>query len=357
MEGAGGKVAGVDAEGRAIKLKKGEKPMALGARTGITQGADGPMSIKLKPGEIAPIDFKLTQLGTGGLKGAEAQFYAGLMATQGAGTAAKPSAAQNWLRSGRPELLMHQQMNPPTWAQRMWGVGGGDPAAAGMNLGVQRRGGARVGPEGPVGGPGQPGPQVRVWDSWGPTVSPTGGGRAVSSITSTHHMKAMRDQNFESMHNRMDHRINVARGGLIKGTDSVPAMLTAGEWVVPKKVVDHVGVDYLRNLNKRQEVSYFAQGGYVGAPGAGAPASMGDGGTTSTVNNDFTINVNVTNEGGVSTETGEGTTGERDQNTQGGLEQSERNKELGNRIKQVVTEEIVYQKRPGGLLYNEKRTG
>ena len=148
--------------------------------------------------------------------------------------------------------------------------------------------------------------------------------------------------------------IRRANGGpaYTRGRDTVPAMLTAGEWVVPKETVDLYGLGYMNKLNKG-EVQHFAKGGYVGPQGGSDGPSPSVGGASS-VNNDFVINVNVTNEGGAGGEASE--SGERDQNTQGGLEEDERNKELGTRIKGAVVQEIVYQKRPGGLLYNEKRS-
>jgi len=155
---------------------------------------------------------------------------------------------------------------------------------------------------------------------------------------------------------RQDHdTMHVAAGGPAhtRGRDTVPAMLTAGEWVVPKETVDLYGMGFMNKLNKG-EVQHFAEGGYVGPRGGGETPSSG-GGSASSVNNDFTINVNVTNEGGGSDD-GRTALGEKDQNTQGGLEENERNKELGVRIKGAVVQEIVYQKRPGGLLYSEKRS-
>jgi len=70
-----------------------------------------------------------------------------------------------------------------------------------------------------------------------------------------------------------------ARGGLIyraaggsifqpKGTDTVPAMLTPGEFVIRKSAVDRIGVGALSALNNG--VAYHAQGGVVGLPEAGA---------------------------------------------------------------------------------------
>ena len=51
-----------------------------------------------------------------------------------------------------------------------------------------------------------------------------------------------------------------AMGGFSKGTDTVPAMLTPGEFVVRKSAVDQYGQDFLNDLN----VQRFAKGGVVG---------------------------------------------------------------------------------------------
>lgn len=61
---------------------------------------------------------------------------------------------------------------------------------------------------------------------------------------------------------------NKANGGIIyragggfqpRGTDTVPAMLTPGEYVIRKSAVDAIGVDTLNQIN------HMASGGYVGA--------------------------------------------------------------------------------------------
>ena len=72
--------------------------------------------------------------------------------------------------------------------------------------------------------------------------------------------------------------VGKARGGLIylakggtafapKGTDTVPAMLTPGEFVMKKSAVDNIGVDNLNAMNngyaKGGRVGYYASGGIV----------------------------------------------------------------------------------------------
>lgn len=60
---------------------------------------------------------------------------------------------------------------------------------------------------------------------------------------------------------------NYALGGLIRGkgtgtSDSIPAMLSNGEYVIPADAVKQVGVDYLDKI-KNGEIKHFASGGYA----------------------------------------------------------------------------------------------
>lgn len=49
--------------------------------------------------------------------------------------------------------------------------------------------------------------------------------------------------------------------GKPRGTDTIPAWLTPGEWVVQKKAVDHYGADFFASLNAmKYPASYLAQG-------------------------------------------------------------------------------------------------
>jgi TP901 family phage tail tape measure protein len=58
----------------------------------------------------------------------------------------------------------------------------------------------------------------------------------------------------------------LAEGGLGSGTDTVPALLTPGEFVVNKKSAQRIGLSNLEGLNKVQK---FNKGGPVGASGGG----------------------------------------------------------------------------------------
>jgi hypothetical protein len=70
-----------------------------------------------------------------------------------------------------------------------------------------------------------------------------------------------------------------AQGGFAMGTDTVPAMLTPGEFVIKKSAVDRIGTATLNKING------YAQGGVVG--GNSSSTSVGD-----SVYN-YSINVNV----------------------------------------------------------------
>ena len=141
------------------------------------------------------------------------------------------------------------------------------------------------------------------------------------------------------------------RGG---GSDNIPALLTGGEYVVNKRSVDHYGLKFMEDLNKGR-LPGFNRGGLVGEGGNGTPTATGTGGAPSNVNNNITINVTVEKDGNVSTDTTNEQAG-GNQNTQGALQEEERNKQFSGAIKDAVVREIVEQKRPGGLLYNEQRT-
>jgi hypothetical protein len=70
----------------------------------------------------------------------------------------------------------------------------------------------------------------------------------------------------------------MAAGGFARGTDTIPAMLTPGEFVVKKFAVDNFGVDNLRDINN----------------GTFNNKSDSPGNTSSSVYN-YGINVNVSN--------------------------------------------------------------
>jgi hypothetical protein len=71
--------------------------------------------------------------------------------------------------------------------------------------------------------------------------------------------------------------IKKASGGIIPGegdTDSVPSLLTPGEFVINKKAADRIGRNNLEKLNKGQKLEKFARGGAV-RPGTGTGLGAG----------------------------------------------------------------------------------
>ena len=63
--------------------------------------------------------------------------------------------------------------------------------------------------------------------------------------------------------NPLKNRVKKASGGGISGSDTVPALLTPGEFVINKKAASKIGTANLNRMNK-QGVQGFARGGLVG---------------------------------------------------------------------------------------------
>jgi hypothetical protein len=191
-------------------------------------------------------------------------------------------------------------------------------------------------------------------------------------------------------------------GGLVKGynsggeVDTVPAMLTDGEYVINKGAVGKLGVPYLNRLNRGQGMQ---AGGVVGqSTGQGGPVSPaipgneemsdamkelldvvstikdvitvsaeegkaekvggkaggkrgeeGEGGAENITNN-VTVTVNVTG-GGADTQTTASTNNNKKSDEEGDTaEDLERNEKFAGMLKGVVLQTITEQQRPGGLL-------
>lgn len=145
---------------------------------------------------------------------------------------------------------------------------------------------------------------------------------------------------------------NVASGGVMFGgtssSDSVPARLTRGEFVVNKSTVDRVGVNALNSINNGYET-----GGLVRSPvitpqkstlAMGQPASQNNTTISNQSTNNISINVNITSEGKVSTSVNEDN-----------KKKSEQGKALGELISSKVRETMVKESAQGGLLYNMVR--
>ncbi len=145
---------------------------------------------------------------------------------------------------------------------------------------------------------------------------------------------------------------NVASGGVMFGgtssSDSVPARLTRGEFVVNKATVDRVGVNALNSINNGYEA-----GGLVRSPvitpqkstlAMGQPTSQNNTTISNQSTNNISINVNITSEGKVSTSVNEDN-----------KKKSEQGKALGELISSKVRETMVKESAQGGLLYNMVR--
>lgn len=88
-------------------------------------------------------------------------------------------------------------------------------------------------------------------------------------------VKAAKDANLDAIISKTGSRLRKANGGSIpgQGTDTVPALLTPGEFVVNKKSAQAIGYG---NLNKMNQVQKFANGGVVRfANGGKAPVNTG----------------------------------------------------------------------------------
>ena len=135
--------------------------------------------------------------------------------------------------------------------------------------------------------------------------------------------------------------------------DDIPALLTGGEYVVRKGIVNKYGLNFFENLN-RGRISAFNKGGYV-APVTGArPTTQFEGSSPSAsaeginTTNNINISVNVDAAGGVTTETDQGGSRNTDAASQ------EETKQMADRIKGAVIGVIAEQKRPGGMLYGTR---
>ncbi len=124
-----------------------------------------------------------------------------------------------------------------------------------------------------------------------------------------------------------------ANGGSVGSTDTVPAMLTPGEFVVKKSAVDKYGTDFLSSLNRGiLPMSGFQNGGSV-SPVSSEMGSSGVGGNQVNNTSDFTFNIQ---DGKVSQE--------------GGQASSENQREFASRIRSAVTTVIQEESRSGGTL-------
>ena len=121
-------------------------------------------------------------------------------------------------------------------------------------------------------------------------------------------------------------------GSVGRGTDTVPAMLTPGEFVVRKEAVDKYGTSFLSSLNKGVlPMQGFQNGGSI------TPVTSEIGGNTSnssvTNNSQFSFNI----ENGTAEQTG-------------GEGQSQDQRQFAERVREAVTTVIHEESRTGGSL-------
>jgi hypothetical protein len=83
-----------------------------------------------------------------------------------------------------------------------------------------------------------------------------------------------------------------ANGGYASGTDTVPAMLTPGEFVVKKFAVDNFGVDKLKAINNGQTVGSDTGNILSAVNSSSAVVSSSSAYTDASVYN-YSVNVNV----------------------------------------------------------------
>jgi hypothetical protein len=122
--------------------------------------------------------------------------------------------------------------------------------------------------------------------------------------------------------------------------DTIPALLTGGEYVVNSRAVRKYGVGGLNRINSG--IARFQDGGMVG----GEDSSSSPSSTTNTSNSNVSINITVN----------ANNNGKQDESKDSSGDGTEGNaRELSNRIKAVVLEVISTEQRTGGLLDSTKK--
>jgi len=128
--------------------------------------------------------------------------------------------------------------------------------------------------------------------------------------------------------------VSQSRGGGVSGfgTDTVPAMLTPGEFVMKKDSVDKYGASFLSSLNEGlMPMGKFQNGGSV-SPISTQPAPSAAGNLV-TNNSDFTFNIEKGNA-----------------KEDGGSEENRQNADFSRKIRSAVTSIVQEESRRGGSL-------
>jgi hypothetical protein len=127
-------------------------------------------------------------------------------------------------------------------------------------------------------------------------------------------------------------------------TDSIPALLTGGEYIVNSRAVRKYGIGGLNRINNG--VARFENGGMVDI---GAGMNGGSSQTSSTATNDISINITVNNQSSGKSSDGEQTS------SGGSKSENEKYTEFSKRVKEAVVQVIVQEQRSGGLLDTTKK--
>jgi len=166
----------------------------------------------------------------------------------------------------------------------------------------------------------------------------------------------------------------MAEGGMVG--DSIPALLTGGEYVMSRQAVATHGVSFFNSINSGRG---YAMGGLVGRDVSGADSNLtqkmnesagklleaadsikssfsNNRGTgkdlvtaSSPITNNVSINITLEKDGNVKSDTKSGSGNNNDQDSKNNNQQ-ENAKKLGEMIQVVVLKEIIKQQTQGGLL-------
>jgi hypothetical protein len=129
-------------------------------------------------------------------------------------------------------------------------------------------------------------------------------------------------------------------------------MLTSGEYVLTQRAVDKYGIAMIDAMN-RGSYQRFAGGGFVGS--ASSPANIPPNQNANNTSQNIAIVTNVTVPGTAGTNPGGVTVGGAGAAGGGGLSAQDA-AQLQQSISMLIRDEIVRQKRPGGLLSRQQLT-
>lgn len=146
-------------------------------------------------------------------------------------------------------------------------------------------------------------------------------------------------------------RLGKAGGGEIKkfakggsNIDDVPALLMDGEFVMRREIVNMYGKKFFNDLN-RGKIKKFAEGGFVGDQSSSSMPSSNSANYSPT--NNISIVVNLSKEQNQDVSSEQATTMGSQQ------EETKKNKDLADKIKNQVLKVITEQQRPGGMLSSD----